>query len=350
MSDYLVGKAQYQRLEHKYIRERPPYKFDIEYGYIYAMLVTFFAQSKEPNSEVYVCSCMKKSIINFLEIQVKFGNFMGPATPLDYNFFSLPLANKSINYYDDPIKAISFKDKICPRCLGLIIGPKSLLFHSYVEQYIYEKGISFFHNKYLDFCPETYKEIIDHNKEKSEFYSKKLIKKGYSTEEMYNKLTSDEKEDYYRVNKTYYNFKKSFENDMRIIMGFKKIGEGLVGESTLFKILDKIFNENIRIKHYRQDVLEGLEIDYYISDLRIGIEFQGKQHFEPIEHFGGKEAYKKQIERDNMKKEICEKLGIKLLFVNYYDVIEESQVSSLLNEQLEIKYSTNLLLLTTAST
>ena len=60
--------------------------------------------------------------------------------------------------------------------------------------------------------------------------------------------------------------------------------------------------------------LKGLELDFYIPDKNIAIECQGRQHFKPVEIFGGEEAFKYTIENDSTKRKLCEKNGIKLLY------------------------------------
>lgn len=47
------------------------------------------------------------------------------------------------------------------------------------------------------------------------------------------------------------------------------------------------------------------------------IEYQGKQHYEPIEFFGGIKAFKKQKKRDAMKKEYALKNNIQLIEIPY---------------------------------
>lgn len=48
------------------------------------------------------------------------------------------------------------------------------------------------------------------------------------------------------------------------------------------------------------------------------IEYDGKQHFEPIEHFGGEESYKLTVERDTIKNNYCKSNDIPLLRLPYY--------------------------------
>ena len=57
-----------------------------------------------------------------------------------------------------------------------------------------------------------------------------------------------------------------------------------------------------------------LSIDYYIPSHKIAIECQGLQHFETIEYFGGIEKLKRTQENDKIKKRLCEKHGIRVVY------------------------------------
>ena len=64
-------------------------------------------------------------------------------------------------------------------------------------------------------------------------------------------------------------------------------------------------------------------LDFYLPDYNVGIECQGRQHFFPVEYFGGDKEFKNILERDKRKKALCEKHGIKLLYfgnVPNYDI------------------------------
>lgn len=57
-----------------------------------------------------------------------------------------------------------------------------------------------------------------------------------------------------------------------------------------------------------------LKLDFYLPDYNIAIECQGLQHFKPVEIFGGEDNFVLTQKRDETKKELCEKNGIKLLY------------------------------------
>lgn len=78
---------------------------------------------------------------------------------------------------------------------------------------------------------------------------------------------------------------------------------------------ERLISLNIEyIPHAHFGWLGRQEIDFYIPKYHIGIECQGRQHFEVVEAFGGKEQFKKQVELDKRKKELCDKNGILLLY------------------------------------
>lgn len=68
--------------------------------------------------------------------------------------------------------------------------------------------------------------------------------------------------------------------------------------------------------------------DFYIKDLNICIEFDGLQHFIPVEYFGGEETFKKIKECDSIKTEFCNNYGVKLLRISYK---EEKNINLILN-------------------
>ena len=54
-------------------------------------------------------------------------------------------------------------------------------------------------------------------------------------------------------------------------------------------------------------------LDIYIPSRRTAIEYQGKQHYEPVAFFGGEEALKDNQARDHRKRFLCRKYGIRVI-------------------------------------
>ena len=57
-----------------------------------------------------------------------------------------------------------------------------------------------------------------------------------------------------------------------------------------------------------------MTLDFYLPDYDISIECQGRQHFIPVEQFGGEEGFKDTQIRDTLKKNQCENHKIKILY------------------------------------
>lgn len=88
--------------------------------------------------------------------------------------------------------------------------------------------------------------------------------------------------------------------------------------------------DNHNILYESQKTFDGcinkqhLPFDFYLSEYNICIEYNGKQHYEPIDYFGGKEKLESQILRDNIKKWYCKENNIYLLEIPYFaDIYEE---------------------------
>ena len=60
-----------------------------------------------------------------------------------------------------------------------------------------------------------------------------------------------------------------------------------------------------------------LRFDFKIKNKPILIEFQGEQHFKPIEYFGGETTFKTQQLHDNLKKQYCKLHNYKLIEIPY---------------------------------
>lgn len=86
----------------------------------------------------------------------------------------------------------------------------------------------------------------------------------------------------------------------------------LFGETEIHNFLRKYkisFKERYR--------LNEVNFDFYLPSLRVCIEFDGRQHFEPIEKFGGVTTYERIKSNDKIKNEYCEEHYIELIRIKY---------------------------------
>lgn len=90
------------------------------------------------------------------------------------------------------------------------------------------------------------------------------------------------------------------------------------GEKKIIKFL----NEN-KISFVRQKTFKGckyryeLPFDFYLPSFNTCIEYDGIQHFVPIDFFGGEVRLKEQILKDSIKTNYCKKENIKLIRIKY---------------------------------
>jgi len=95
-------------------------------------------------------------------------------------------------------------------------------------------------------------------------------------------------------------------------------------EEYVYKIVKKLYKEYGVIYQHRPLFLHSsvggqMSYDIFISGLNIAIEYQGKQHFEPVDYFGGEEAFKKVKKRDAEKKKLSQENNVQLIYINYWE-------------------------------
>ena len=96
-----------------------------------------------------------------------------------------------------------------------------------------------------------------------------------------------------------------------------------IGENTILKYLICRDIRYIQQKYF--DILTdrcGIKLffDFYLPDRNILIEYDGQQHFEPIEMFGGQKGYLKQLNHDSFKNDFCDHENIKLIRIPFTEI------------------------------
>lgn len=102
------------------------------------------------------------------------------------------------------------------------------------------------------------------------------------------------------------------------------------GEMAIMRYLD---SHDIRYVYDKAclDFLGKLRPDFYLPDYRMIIEYDGLQHFEPVDRFDGEEGLKETQERDNIKESLCQDNNVKVLRISY---IEYKDIEDILEENL----------------
>lgn len=86
-------------------------------------------------------------------------------------------------------------------------------------------------------------------------------------------------------------------------------------EQKLYAMVKAIYEDSIY--QYKADWLGLQSIDIFIPCLKIAIEYQGIQHYEPVSIFGGEQGLVETQRRDEIKREKCIENNVKLLEWKY---------------------------------
>jgi hypothetical protein len=106
------------------------------------------------------------------------------------------------------------------------------------------------------------------------------------------------------------------ENIVRGQIGVSPVGEGWVSEAALLHEIRKAFPDQQVVHQGRPAWLGQQSLDIYFPSPNIGIEYQGLQHSQPVDLFGGLPAFEKQLERDARKRALCSVNGCELIEVH----------------------------------
>ena len=114
-----------------------------------------------------------------------------------------------------------------------------------------------------------------------------------------------------------------------------------ITEELVYKLTKKIFKQYKVIYQHRPFFLKSslggqMSYDVYISGINVAIEYQGKQHFEPIEFFGGESGFQRLKIRDAEKFELSKKHGVKLIYINYWEEVNEKLIRSRISDVLNV--------------
>lgn len=99
----------------------------------------------------------------------------------------------------------------------------------------------------------------------------------------------------------------------------------------------KEYLENNNIKYIQQQGFDDckhinkLNFDFYLPEMNLCIEFDGIQHFKPVDFFGGKEEFIQTKLRDKSKNEWCNENNVELVRIKYNEI---TKISNILDKKL----------------
>lgn len=106
------------------------------------------------------------------------------------------------------------------------------------------------------------------------------------------------------------------------------------GERKIMTYLDKMNIEYIsefRINDCKDQI--KLPFDFYLPKYNLCIEFDGEQHYRPVEYFGGVKEFNNQLRRDYIKDMYCLDNKISLIRISYLDY---NNIEDILESFLEV--------------
>jgi hypothetical protein len=101
------------------------------------------------------------------------------------------------------------------------------------------------------------------------------------------------------------------ENRLREQNGLPRIGEGWISEVQMFNLVKRVFGD--AQFHASPKWIRPQHLDVYVPSKNLAFEYQGRQHFEPIDFFGGEIGLAALKMRDQRKKSICERRKVILV-------------------------------------
>jgi hypothetical protein len=138
------------------------------------------------------------------------------------------------------------------------------------------------------------------------------------------------------VNEFYNNVKtniRSLENQVRKNSGYREVGS-IYNEMLIFKFFTDNFSTYDVVYQYSPQWLGRQRFDVYFKSLNVAIEYNGKQHYQPIDFFGGDQGFENLVRLDALKRKKCFNNNCILFEIKY----DEDISHSLLNIKNEIEY------------
>ncbi|MGE6593384.1 hypothetical protein ACQKFU_28320 [Bacillus mycoides] len=278
------------------------YEEELPFPYVHypSRFGVFFGFQENRNGSLYHCSCQQRGIDLYLK-HVDFQRFTG-----------LPLSARK-NIAQTFIKTLNFKENLCHIC------------NKVCPKYGYSSGKAYGHTKFYSIYGyyikgQAYSYGIGSH---GSIYTPKFIPEdivSYLITDTYDHRRLDEQ--------SIKDFERYCENVIRSRMGYFSIGKKWTTEIRLLELVKKLYPQYTVIHQYELDHLRG---DIYIEELKLVIEYQGKQHFEPIKFMGGEEQFKKRQERDKEKVELCKYYNLGLIYFSYQDDLTEKVVKNRIN-------------------
>lgn len=124
------------------------------------------------------------------------------------------------------------------------------------------------------------------------------------------------------------------ENAFRVSRGIPEIGKGWVSEAALFDLIKSQFPD--ATFQWSPSWLGRQSIDVYVPSINVAFEYQGQQHYHPVELFGGEAGLVATQSRDQLKRTRLERNGVRLIEWHYSVPINKSNFTAYLDGSIDV--------------
>lgn len=120
------------------------------------------------------------------------------------------------------------------------------------------------------------------------------------------------------------------ENALRVRLGIPKIGEGWIGEAMLLNRIIALLPEEEIVHQGSPSWLGRQRFDVWIPRLKVAVEYNGEQHYAPVERFGGVSGFLDTRIRDSKKRELCSENDVRLIEIAYDEVVTDTKLLAII--------------------
>lgn len=299
----------------------------------------FFAFQKDKDGPLLFCSCAEEAIENYVRLKLTKSQPRNSDPTrefiLDSSSFPRVFVEQCISDGMPQdltvLSTLRYADKVCHECnqstpsyrycVEMYGGVFKQTYGWYINKQAFEWGIHPMSQRLLKGrCPQEVHDLIEINPLEARARTYELTQSGERTS------LDEARVIHSNLGKQTRRLYRLIENEVRRKFGHKKVGDAWTSETILYHLVRSIFTGYDVRRHHRPEWLAGLELDIYIEELGLAIEYQGVQHFEPVKHWGGAEALKLVQKRDRRKTRICQNRGVPLVYFTYQDGLSEAIV------------------------
>jgi hypothetical protein len=123
---------------------------------------------------------------------------------------------------------------------------------------------------------------------------------------------------------------RSIENQVRKNSGYREVGT-VYNEILIFNYFKENFKDQDVLYQYKPAWLGRQIFDVYFKSLNVAIEYNGKQHYQPIGFYGGDKGFENLVRLDLLKRKKCLENQCILFEIKYDEDIPQS-LSNIKNE------------------